>query len=277
MKRLSLIVFATLGLAAAAAAQEAAVNSSDVRIGPRDVVDVKVVQDEKLNVIATVSDEGAITLPTVGKIMISGMTQRQAEQRIQQVLESRVLNKADVTLQITQFGNKPISVVGAVTKPGNVGGSNLTLIQAITEAGGLAPGYGKTLYVIRTAANGLSEQIAVDIDDLMVTGNPDLNLPLAPNDVINVPVEVPLTVYVMGEVTHPGKVELRRTQNPSLLQAIAAAGGPTDRAGRTARISRSDGGKSKTLSANWKRIAEGDGRDVPLHDGDTIYIKESIF
>jgi polysaccharide export outer membrane protein len=276
MKRLSLIVFVALGLAAAAAAQDL-VNGSDVRIGPRDVVDVKVVQDDKLNVTATVSDEGAVTLPTVGKIVISGMTQRQAEQRIQQVLEARVLNKADVIVQITQFGNKPISVVGAVTKPGNVGGSNLTLIQALTEAGGLAPGYGKMLYVIRTGSNGLSEQIAVDIDDLMVSGNPDLNLPLAPNDVINVPVEVPLTVFVMGEVTHPGKVELHRTQNPSLLQAIAAAGGPTDRAGRTARITRNDGGKSKTLSANWKRIADGNGKDVPLQDGDTIYIKESVF
>ena len=276
MKRLSLILVIALGLAAAANAQDL-VNSSDVRIGPRDVVDVKVVQDDKLDVTATVSDEGAITMPTVGKIVIAGMTQRQAEQRIQQVLESRVLNKADVTVQITQFGSKPISVVGAVTKPGNVGGTSLTLIQAITEAGGLAPGYGKTLYVIRTGANGISEQIAVDIEDLMVAGNPDLNLPLAPNDVINVPVEVPLTVYVMGEVTHPGKVELRRTQNPSLLQAIAAAGGPTDRAGKTARITRNDGGKSKAVSANWKRIAEGDSKDVPLQDGDTIYIKESVF
>jgi polysaccharide export outer membrane protein len=277
MKRLSLILWVALGVATAAAAQDVMVNGSDVRIGPRDVVDVKVVQDDKFNTTSTVSDEGAITLPSVGKIVIGGMTQRQAEQRIQQVLESRVLNKADVSLQITQFGNKPISVVGAVTKPGNVGGSNLTLIQALTEAGGLAPGYGKTLYVIRTAANGLSEQIAVDIDDLMVSGNPDLNLPLAPNDVINVPVEVPLTVFVMGEVTHPGKVELRRTQYASLLQAIAAAGGPTDRAGKTAKITRNEGGKSKTIATNWKRIAEGDGKDVPLQDGDTIYIKESVF
>src|SRR5438045_3650399 len=163
MKRLSLILTVALGLAFSAAAQDL-VNSSDARIGPRDVVDVKVVQDDKLNITSTVSDEGAITMPTIGKIMIGGMTQRQAEQRIQQVLESRVLNKADVTVQITQFGSKPISVVGAVTKPGNVGGSKLTLIQAITEAGGLAPGYGKTLYVIRTGTNGLSEQISVDID-----------------------------------------------------------------------------------------------------------------
>ncbi|HEX7192486.1 MAG TPA: polysaccharide biosynthesis/export family protein, partial [Thermoanaerobaculia bacterium] len=125
MKRLSLIVAVAFGLAVAAAAQDLVVNSSDVRIGPRDVVDVKVVQDDKLNVVSTVSDEGAITMPSVGKIVIGGMTQRQAEQRIQQVLESRLLNKADVTVQITQFGSKPSSVVGAVTKPGNVGGSNL--------------------------------------------------------------------------------------------------------------------------------------------------------
>jgi polysaccharide export outer membrane protein len=276
MKRLSLLVFAALGLATAGFAQNI-LNNSDVRIGPRDVVDVKVVQDEKLNTHATVSDEGAITMPVVGKVAIGGMTQREAERRIKQVLEARVLNQADVTVQIAEFGNKPISIVGAVTHPGNIGGSNLTLVQAITQAGGLAPGYGKTLYVIRTGGNGLAEQIAVDIDDLLVNGNPDLNLPLAPNDVVNVPVEVPLTVYVMGEVTHPGKVELRRTQNPSLLQAIAAAGGPTDRAGRNAQINRTVDGKSKTLAANWKRIAAGVGSDVPLQDGDTIYIRESVF
>jgi polysaccharide export outer membrane protein len=277
MKRLSLAAIIAFGVLSAASAQDLLLNSSDARIGPRDVVDVKVVQDDKFNTTATVSDEGAITMPTVGKIVIGGLSQRQAEQRIQQVLESRVLNKADVSLQVTKFGNKPISVVGAVTHPGNVSGNNLTLIQAITEAGGLAPGYGKTLYVIRTGMNGLSEQLAIDIDDLLVNGNTDLNVPLSPNDVINVPVEVPLTVYVWGEVTHPGKIELRRTQSPSLLQAIAAAGGPTDRAGKTARIKRTADGKSQTIPANWKRIAEGDGKDVLLQDGDTIYIKESIF
>jgi polysaccharide biosynthesis/export protein len=276
MKRLSLIALFALALASVASAQVLQ-NISDVRIGSRDVIDVKVVQDEKLNTRATVSDEGAITMPVVGKVVIGGMTQREAEQRIQQVLETRVLNKADVTVQVVEFGSKPISVVGAVTHPGSISGSSMTLIQAITQAGGLAPGYGKTLYVIRTGRNGLSEQIAINIDDLLINGNADLNLPLAPNDVINIPVEVPVTVFVMGEVTHPGKVELRRTQNPSLLQAIAAAGGPTDRAGKTAKITRSGSGQSATVVANWKRIAEGSGKDVPLQDGDTIYIKESIF
>lgn len=277
MKRLLLSGLMTLGVAASVLGQDVSVNSTEARIGPRDVIEIKVVQDDKFNTRTTVSDEGAVTLHAVGKITVGGLTQRQAEQRIKQVLEARVLKSADVTVQIAEYGSKPISVLGAVTRPGSVGGTNLTLLQAITQAGGLAPGYGKTLYVLRTGQNGLSEQIAIDLDDLLVNGNPDLNLPLSASDVVNIPTETPVTVYVMGEVTHPGKVELRRSQNPSLLQAIAAAGGPTDRASKSVKITRTAGGQSQTLTANWKRIAAGSGKDVPLQDGDTIFIDESIF
>ena len=251
--------------------------ASTSRIGPRDTVEIKVIQDEKLNTRATVSDDGQISMPQVGKIDVSGLTPRDAEMRIKSILEARYLTHADVAVQVVEFGNKPISVVGAVTHPGSIGTSgNMTLIQAITQAGGLAPGYGKTLYVLRTGQNGLSEQLAVDVDELLVTGNPDLNIPLAPNDVINVPMEVPVTVYVFGEVTHPGPVQLKRSQTPTLLQAIAAAGGPTDRASRIATIKRTVNGQSKLIKVNYKKLAEGDDPDVPLQDGDTIYLKESF-
>lgn len=249
---------------------------SDVRIGPRDVLDVRVVQDDKLSGHVTVSEEGTITMPVLGRIAVGGLTAREIEQRLKTVLEARLLKVADVSVDIVQLSSRPISVVGAVVHPGTIStGGNITLIQALTQAGGLAQGYGKTLYILRTAPNGLSEQLQIDIDDLLVNGNPDLNLPLSPNDLVNVPVEQPIAVYLFGEVMHPGRIELRRSQNPSLLQAIAASGGPTDRAGSKATI-RHSGAKSAT-SVNWKRISEGDAPDIPLQDGDTIYVKESFF
>ena len=119
-------------------------------------------------------------------------------------------------------------------------------------------------------------EATIDIEELMVSGNPDVNLPLAPNDVINIPMEVPMTVYVFGEVTHPGPVQLKRSQNPTLLQAIAAAGGPTDRASKMATIKRISNGKSQNIRANYRKLAEGTDPDVPLQDGDTIYVRESI-
>jgi len=276
MRKLVTGLLSVFFVAAMAQAQDVSL-SSNTRIGPRDVIEIKVLQDDKLSTRATVSEDGQITMPLIGKVDVSGLTQREVEARIKSTLESRYMTHADVSAQIVGFGNKPISVVGAVTHPGSIGTTgNMTLIQALTQVGGLANGYGKTIYVLRTGQNGLTEQLAIDVDDLMVTGNPDVNIPLAPNDVVNVPMEVPMTVYVMGEVVHPGPVSLRRSQNPTLLQALAAAGGQTDRAGRIAIIKRTMNGQSKVLRVNYKKLAEGNDPDVPLQDGDTIYLKESF-
>src|ERR1051325_6308702 len=214
----------------------------------------------------------------IGKVDVGGLTVPQAEYRIKTLLEAKFMTKADVSVQVVEYGSKPISVVGAVMRPGSIGVSgNITLVKAITAAGGLAAGYGRTLYVLRTGANGLTEQLPIDIEDLMVNGNPDLNIPLAPNDVVNVQIDTPITIYVWGEVILPGNIQFRRSQNPTLMQAIASAGGPTDRASKTARISRTVGGKTTNINTNYRAIANGDRPDVPLQDGDTIFLKESVF
>jgi polysaccharide export outer membrane protein len=252
--------------------------SSDAPIGGRDVLEIRVTQDPTLNTTVTVGDDGRITMPVVGKIDVSGLTPTQTEARIRQVLEARILTKADVSVTVLVAGSKPISVIGAVTHPGgiNVTG-NISLIQAITQAGGLAVGYGKTLYVLRTASNGLTDQIQIDIDDLMVNGNPDLNIPLTPNDVVNIPIDTPISIYVLGEVTRPGKVLFRRSETPTLLQAIASAGALTDRASASITVKRSLNGTETTIKADYKKILSGKQTDVRLLDNDVVWVRESVF
>jgi len=277
MRRLSTFAAVLLLVASVATAQSASA-PGDAPLGARDVVDIKVLQDSNLNTKTTIGDDGKLTMPLLGKVDVAGMTATQAEQHIKSLLESKYMTKAEVVLQVLEYGNKPISVIGAVVHPGTIGASgNITLLQAITQAGGLASGYGKSLYVLRTASNGLTERIDIDIEDLMVNGNPDLNLPLTPNDVINVPVDTQLTIYVLGEVMHPGTVQFRRSQTPTLLQALAGAGGPTDRASNKVVIKRMFNGKDQTIPVNYKSILSGGRNDVPLMDNDTIYISESFF
>ena len=248
--------------------------ASDAPIGARDIIEIHVFQDPSLNMHATVSDEGVITMPPVGRIAVAGLTLPQIEQRIKAMLELKYLTKADVTVDLIEAGSKPISVIGAVNRPGRIASTgNITLMQAITSAGGLAIGYGHNLYVLRTAPNGLTEQVSIDIDDLMVNGDPDVNIPLRANDVINIPIESMINVYVLGEVMKPGKVQFRNSQRPTLLQALAEAGGPTDRASRTALLKRA----SETKSLNYLKIVDGRSPDVVLQDGDTIYLKGSFF
>jgi polysaccharide export outer membrane protein len=259
-------------------ADTSASSTADAPIGPRDIIEVKVFQDPNLYTKMTVTDDGRITMPLLGKVDVSGLTPTEVEARIKALLEAKYINKADVSVTVLEAGSKPISVIGAVMRPGRIGiTGNITLIQAITQAGGLAGGYGRTLYVLRTAANGLTEQIAIDIDDLMVNGNPDLNLPLRANDVINVPIDGSINIYILGEVMHPGSVQFRRSQTPTLLQALAAAGGPTDRASKRVILKRVVGGAEKTFRYDFKKIIDGRQNDVVLLDGDRIVFAESFF
>jgi polysaccharide export outer membrane protein len=252
--------------------------SSDAPIGPRDVLDIRVFQDPTMNTKVPVTDDGKISFSFLGKLDVSGLTPAQLEQKIKADLEKTYMHKADVSVLVIEAGNRPISVVGAVMRPGRINATgNLTLLQAITQAGGLGPGYGKTVYVLRSAPNGLTDQISIDVDDLMINGNPDLNLPLRPNDVINVPLESMTSIYLLGEVMKPGKVTFRHSQSPTLLQAIADAGGPTDRAASKCIIKRKVNGKETNIVVDFKRIMNGKAQDVALQDDDTIFVRESTF
>lgn len=266
-------------LAAVAGAQDLPILSSDAPVGPRDVLDVRVMEDTAMNdPRATVNENGEVALRVLGKVQVAGLTSTQIEAKLKTLLEANMLTRATVSVQVVEFASKPISVVGAVVRPGRIGATgNTTLIQAITQAGGLASGHGKELYVLRTGRNGLSEQVAINLDELLVQGKPELNIPLAPNDLVNVPLDTPIAIYVMGEVMKPGKIEFRSSQTPTLLQAMAAAGGPTDRASRTVVIKRMANGREQRIEVNYKKILSGDRKDEILRDNDTVYLKEALF
>ncbi len=278
MKSRGVLVVALLVLAVFAGAQELPILSADAPVGPRDVLDIKVLEDANISGRTVINDDGVIALNVIGRVQVAGLTSTQIEAKLKSLLEADILTKATVSVQVVEFASKPISVVGAVVRPGRIGASgNTTLIQAITQAGGLTAGHGKELYVLRTGRNGLSEQVAINIDQLMVEGRPELNIPLAPNDLVNVPLDTPIAIYVMGEVMKPGKLEFRSSQTPTLLQAIAAAGGQTDRASRNVIIKRVTNGREQTIKINYRQILKGSRKDEILRDQDTVYVDEAIF
>jgi len=277
MKLRGTLIAILLLLATLASAQDLSILSGDSPVGPRDVMEIRVLEDPTIGGRVTVSDDGEIVLNVLGELQVAGLTASEIVARLKSLL-SNYLAKATVSVQVVEFASKPISVIGAVVRPGRINATgNTTLIQAITQAGGLTESHGRELYVLRTGRNGLSEQVAVDIDELMVNGNPDLNIPLAPNDLVNVPVDTPITIYIMGEVMKPGKAQFRSSQTPTLLQAIADAGGPTDRASRIALVKRMANGKQETIRVNYRDIIRGKRPDFILKDSDTVWVDEALF
>lgn len=278
MTRIAILISTLLLSVGALQAQDAS-RSSDYQVGPRDVLDIRVFQDPSLNSQPRVSDDGKITLPLVGSIDVSGITTQQIEAKLKAILEQKYYSKADVTVSVLEFENAPILVLGSVNKPGKITvGGSMKLLQAISAAGGLASGHGRSLFILRTASNGLSDQLEVDIDALIVRGDSEVNVPVEPNDLINVPQDVILSIYVLGEVMKQGVVELRSSQDATLLKAIAAAGGATDRANlKRIVILRKENGKETTIEVDYKRVIAGKSADVTLRNDDRIHVPESFF
>ena len=152
-------------------------------------------------------------------------------------------------------------------------------IQVLSQAGGLTSDVAMELFVIRNTSSGASERIAVNIETLLENRAPGINLPILPGDVISVPVDRTVTIFVDGAVGRPGGVEGRESRPISLLQAIARAGGTTERANlKAVQILRKKSGDSQTLlTVNLKRIRKGKDPDPILRDGDIVVVPETFF
>jgi polysaccharide export outer membrane protein len=250
------------------------------RIGPRDLIEVRVFEVPELNVQRRVSEDGSINLPLVGDVAVAGQTEAEVTQNLRALLEGKYFQHVSVDLKVLEFRARPISVIGAVKQPGNLGFSGRwTLLAAITAAGGLAENHGNVLYVLRHSDDGLSDQIAIDLDDLLVRADPRVNVPLFANDLVNVPSAVEITIYCLGEVARPGALLFKSTERITLLAAISRAGGLTDRAAKGILIKRAATATAPAseIEADYKRILAGKAPDVELRQGDVIVIKESFF
>lgn len=249
------------------------------RIGARDLLDVRVAEDAKFNVQPRVEENGAINMPYLGDVSVAGKTVLEVQDLLKGSLEERFMQRASVSVQVLEFRSRPISVIGAVQRPGDLAFSGRwTLLEALTAAGGLAVAHGRVIYVLRRSDNGLSDQISIDANDLLVRGDPKANIPIFANDLINVAASVEVTIYCLGEVNKPGALSFKSGERVTLLAAIASAGGLTDRASPKLLIKRKAGTQGPPeIATDFKRILAGKEPDLELLDGDVIVIKESFF
>lgn len=248
------------------------------RIGPKDLIEIKVFEVPELNVELRVSEDGTVDLPLIGDVEVQGLTENELTIKLKTLLESRYIQRASVAVQVREFRSKPISVIGAVKNPGPLAFSGRwTLLEALTAAGGLAEKHSNVIYVLRTASNGLSDQIEINVNDLMVLGDPRYNIPIYANDLINVPAPVPITIFCLGEVADPGALQFQSNERITVLAAIARAGGLTDRASKKILIKRRDGsGREIEIEVNYKRIISGEDPDTELEPNDVVVVKRSF-
>lgn len=252
----------------------------EYKIGPKDLLEIKVFGLDKLNTTVRVSEEGRITLPLLGEIEVEGLTKAELEKKLVKLLEEKYLHNPQVTVFIKEYQSKRVSILGAIQKPGSyelLG--RQTLLQLISEAGGLTKDATKEIIIIRPLPDGTSISLKILVDDLMNKGDSKLNVPLEPNDIINIPVDRLVLVYVFGQVKNPGALQVLKSRIPTLLQTIAQAGGFTERAAKgSVLVKRKDeSGNEKEIKINVKDIIKGKKKDFQLEENDVVYVPETIF
>ena len=151
----------------------------------------------------------------------------------------------------------------------------------LSEAGGLKDDAAPFAVITRqpAAPGAQPETLRVDLDALLYDARSDLNLEITQGDLINVPRDRPMYVYVHGAVNQPGEFETPGSRPLTLLQAIAKAGGTTDRAAvrKVQLLRRREDGSQETIPIDLKAIMRGQVEDPVLQDGDVVVVQETYF
>jgi polysaccharide biosynthesis/export protein len=242
------------------------------RIGEGDQVLVQVWEKPDLSGSQFVGPDGALTIPLVGTMKVAGMTREEAAKSIRDSL-SRLYTGISVTLRVEQYVANRITVVGRVKTPGVVRfEKSPSVMEAIARAGGLVDGPVNLTHcaVIR----GRNRVAWLDLPSLMSGQELALNLRLKADDVVLIPEDGDLPVYVLGQVTKPGAY--RWTRGMRVMDAIAQAGGVTlDSMPSQILLVRPSTNKRVILSQD-DILAPINAANAGLERGDILYVPTNV-
>ena len=160
----------------------------DYVIGAGDVLHVSVWREPDASVqMAVVRPDGKISMPLLKEVPVLGLTVVQAEHLIADQL-AKFLTAPDVTIVVQAINSKKIYITGAVKKEGPIPYSyRMTVLQAITEAGGLTDyAKRKKIYVLHNE-DGRQFTFPFDYNAVLKGQHMDSNRYLTPGDTVVVP------------------------------------------------------------------------------------------
>ncbi len=162
----------------------------DTTLGAGDVFDVRVFGEPDLGASYRVAQDGSIDFPLVGRVTVVGLEPTAVADLLTERLRSgQFLRDPQVSVLVKEYNSKRISIMGAVARPGTFPMSTgLTVVQAISLAGGFTPLAARNDTVVSRRINGQIRRYRVEVDD--VTGGGANDVPLAAGDIVYVPERV---------------------------------------------------------------------------------------
>jgi polysaccharide export outer membrane protein len=250
----------------------------EYELGRGDEIQVDFTGRPELQTKLVMGPDGRITLPLAGELQLAGLSRTEAAKKIETSLSPYYANLSAL-VTVTRYTANRVLVLGAVDHPGPMVFDGVpTLLEAVTRGGLPLVGPLKRPQIPDQCAiyRGSDEVMWVQLRQLVESGNPLADIRLRREDVVYVPDPSERFVSVLGEVNHPGAVEL--DTNSTVASVLAGAGGITEKAGANPRLQIIDPktGTSRVLSFK-DLLKPAKSLEVTLKPGDILYIPESGF
>ena len=252
------------------------------KVGPNDLLSISVEDCPELTRNFRVSSSGTLALPLLHeRLHVAGKYPSEIETEISDALiKNQILIDPVVTLSVAEYRSVPVSVVGAVKRPITFQAvGQLTLLDALTKAEGLAQDAGPEILVTRShsAVDGEAKNLVqrIPVKGLIDEANPLLNIDLYGGEEVRVPPAG--RVYVVGNVRKSGSFPVQDGNDTTILKAIALSEGLLPYTSKEAYIYRREAAKNDAseIPVELSRILERKAPDVALHANDILYIPDS--
>lgn len=244
-----------------------AATPEDYVLGPGDQIIIDVWGMNEASISQTISPEGRIMVSQVGPVYLSGLTIKQAREKIRKAFRnvySGVEGKAsDISVTLGKIRTIQVHITGEVVAQGTYRLSSFsTVFNALYTAGGITDiGSMRNVKVIR----GGEEIASVDLYEYLFNGRSSQNITLKEDDFIHVPTYTTL-VSAEGGVRRPMYYELKPDDRISDL--ISYAGGfSSDAFKDDVTVERLSGRQKMVFTLN-----DSDSGSFVLNDGDAITV-----
>lgn len=241
------------------------------KLGPGDQVIIELWGYNEASYNQTISPEGRITISQVGPIYLSGLTIKEAQAKVRNLLKTKYasigVENTEVSVTLGNIRSIQVNMMGEVAVPGTYRLSSFsTVFHALYRAGGVTKtGSLRGIKVIR----GGKEFATIDVYGYLFTGNSESDIRLEEGDVVLVPPYIKIAT-VNGGVRRPMSYEL--TENESLADLIAYAGDFTGDAYKDDMcLVRNTGSEQEIFTVSSDRM-----KSCIMEDGDVVTIGSNL-
>ena len=252
--------------------------TDDYRLGQGDNLTIELTDKPETRQVTRVMPDGLVYFDLAQGVPAEGKTVEELRAAItkkMQVFEQRPL----VRVTLDEITSRNYFILGQVNTPGTYPLTRpLTVLDAISEAGGLASALNADLEILPDLSSAYivrkNKMLPVDFKGLVEGGDTSQNIYLEPEDYIYIPSTQDAKVYLLGSVTNPKSVTYK--SGTTLVSALARAGGPTPKAYRQKTIIlRGSLTKPEYAIVDFNQVLKGGATDVPLEPGDVVWMPRS--